>query len=765
MRDLQLKRKASLLRRLRVLMALCLAISVIGLGVKSYFLSVTEQRALDLLERSTPVIEVAKTVPELVQDFRRTSIRIEGAQTEDDLVALRAHVEELKGTATARFDLEVDDLLAALGDILDLQTQIVQERDEIGQRVEQETLRLDSLVWSLETEQARLSLELSRMAIGQETMPQVREMLATLAGVSRMSLGIGALRATTHDMRVRLDGDSYYLKPVFLRETDVIVTHLGRMPVSDTRNFLAVEFLAHKQAMVGPEGVFSRFSALEALNDKQLAATQRADALLQRLVVDTEGLTGTAVADFRALAAENRATTRATRQIDLLVTSVAWVGGVGIFWMLIERNLFARIEQLVRSARILADGAFENAVRKQAEDEVGELEQAIERFRITSLALSTTHAKLATLLEHAPSGIITANQDGFIESANVAMEQMFRLNTHELVGLHLNTLLPSIIEGGDLQFSAHLTDPDDPDACPPEDRELQGHRRDGESFELEVSMRYIDAGGVTCLVAIFRDVSERKAAEVQLQSAYAEVQKQRAELERSNHDLDNFAYGASHDLKAPLRAIRNISGWIEDDFEGMINEETAQNFEMMRSRMQRMERLLDDLLDYSRIGRVEDPSYAVTGEMLVDEVVGLCDIPPGFKVETTDEMKDLELETMPLKNILLNLVSNAIKHHDRDTGRIRISVQCADGQRVFEVADDGPGIPPEFHQRVLRMFETLKPRDQVEGSGMGLAMVKRQIELRGGHIEIRSGEGRGTAFRFSLPQLRVSEPLRIGTTG
>ncbi|WP_190324000.1 ATP-binding protein [Salipiger aestuarii] len=746
-------------------MALCLAISVLGLGVKSYFLSLTEQRARDLLERSTPVIEAARSVPELVQDFRRTSSLIEKADSETDLIALQAHVDVLKKSAKARFDLEVDDLLAALGRILALQTRIVRERDEIGQRIARETMRLDSLVWALETEQAQLALELSQITGQRDAMPRMQATLATLAGVARMTSGIGALRATTHDMGMRLAGESFHLKPIFLRETDVIATHLGRMPASETRRVLAAEFLAHKRAMVGAEGVFNRFHALEALNAEKLGASERANALLQKLVVETEGLTGAAVADFRALAARNRVTTRSTRQIDLLVTSLAWVGGVAIFWMLIERNLFARIEQLVGSARILADGAFEHPVRKLASDEVGELEQAVERFRITSLALSSTHAKLTSLLENAPSGIITADQHGFIESANVVMEQMFRLDTNDLIGLNLNTLLPSIIEGGDVLVAPALADADDAGPRPPGHFDVKGHRKTGESFEMEVSLSQIDADGGTSLVGIFRDVSERKAAEAELQTAYAALEKQREELECSNHDLDNFAHGASHDLKAPLRAIRNISGWIEDDFEGTIDAETANNFKMMRSRIQRMERLLDDLLDYSRIGRVEGTSDVVSGAALVHEVVGLCDVPEGFEIETSDKMEELDVEMMPLKNILLNLVSNAIKHHDRGAGRIRISTEYDDGQQVFEVADDGPGIRPEFHQRVLRMFETLQPRDRVEGSGMGLAMVKRQVELRGGRIEIRSGEGRGTAFRFTLPSVTTPEPQRIEVFG
>ena len=683
------------------------------------------------------------------------------ADSEEDLAGLHAHVQELTQTARARFNLKIDDLLGALAEILSRQERIVQDRATIAEHLEQETLRLDSLVWALETERASLSLDLSRIAIRDDTMPQVQSMLSTLAGVSRMSSGIGALRATSHDMQMRLSGESFHLKPVFLRETDVIATHLGRMPPSDTRKFLAAEFLGHKRAMVGKGGVFDRFAALVSLGEQQARATRRADALLQALVIQTEGMTSAAVADFRALAVENRETTRTARQIDLLVTSLAWVGGLGIFWMLIERNLFARVERLVGSARILAEGAFENPVRVSAADEVGELEQAVERFRVTSLALSTTHAKLATLLENAPNGIITADQDGYIESANVAMEQMFMLESHELIGLHMNALLPSIIEGDEVTFGRQFAGPQEGCAYTPEHRDLQGHRKNGASFALEVSTRRIEAEGGTCLVAIFRDVSDRKAAEAKLRSAYAELQKHREELERSNHDLDNFAYGASHDLKAPLRAIRNISGWIEDDFADAINDETAQNFALMRSRIQRMERLLDDLLAYSRIGRTEQVSHVVTGAALVREVVGLCDVPPGFTIDTSDEMMRLEVETMPLKNILLNLVSNAIKHHDRDTGRVRISTESGANGRVFEVADDGPGIRPEFHQRVLRMFETLRPRDQVEGSGMGLAMVKRQIELRGGHLEIRSGKGRGTAFRFTLPAGQPPEALPV----
>jgi signal transduction histidine kinase len=168
-----------------------------------------------------------------------------------------------------------------------------------------------------------------------------------------------------------------------------------------------------------------------------------------------------------------------------------------------------------------------------------------------------------------------------------------------------------------------------------------------------------------------------------------------------------------------------------------------------------MEKLLDDLLEYSRIGRRSvDQRLAeiVNGSVLMDNILELLSPPKGFTVTVSRGFADIHVLRMPLQQILMNLVSNAIKHHDKKEGCIKVTVEDDGGMYVFAVEDDGPGIPAQFHEQVFKMFQTLKPRDQVEGSGMGLAMVRKNVEVFGGTIKLESSEGKGSVFRFTWPR-------------
>jgi signal transduction histidine kinase len=172
-----------------------------------------------------------------------------------------------------------------------------------------------------------------------------------------------------------------------------------------------------------------------------------------------------------------------------------------------------------------------------------------------------------------------------------------------------------------------------------------------------------------------------------------------------------------------------------------------------------MDKLLDDLLEYARIGRSNGKRYAETtaGDKLMDNILEMLS-PAGFTVAVSPSFAGIQVPVMPLQQILMNLISNAIKHHDKENGCIEVTVESRGERYVFAVKDDGPGIPAKFHEQIFKMFQTIKPRDQVEGSGMGLAMVRKHVELFGGTIAVES-EGRGSTFRFTWPQLQNRSPF------
>ncbi len=248
---------------------------------------------------------------------------------------------------------------------------------------------------------------------------------------------------------------------------------------------------------------------------------------------------------------------------------------------------------------------------------------------------------------------------------------------------------------------------------------------------------------------------EARATEVQLrhlnETLEERVAERTAELERSNEELDRFAYVASHDLKAPLRAINNLALWIHEDAFESLPAVTQTHLAKLRGRVQRMEHLLDDLLVYSRTGRIQHAPQLVQTAPFVRGIFDLLAPPPDFTLIIHDVVPQLYTQRVPLETVLRNLMGNAIKHHDRPDGQVTVAMREASGWVEIEVADDGPGIAPSYHQRIFEMFQTLRPRDQVEGSGMGLAIVKKTVESLGGTIALESELGTGSRFRFLWP--------------
>jgi signal transduction histidine kinase len=261
-----------------------------------------------------------------------------------------------------------------------------------------------------------------------------------------------------------------------------------------------------------------------------------------------------------------------------------------------------------------------------------------------------------------------------------------------------------------------------------------------------------------------RALARAEQAEGSAAARAAELARSVEELKRSNRDLDEFAYVASHDLKAPLRAIDNLARFIDEDAVELLPEASRQHLTRMQQRVRRMEKLLEDLLDYSRAGRIGHQPEVVNVQRLVREAVELIAPPEKFDVRIASDLPELVAPRIPLEQIFRNLIGNAVKHHDRADGHIAIGWSDRGDSVEFSVADDGPGIAPEHHERVFRMFSTLKPRDDLEGSGMGLALIKKLLNAAGGSIRLES-DGRGAIFRFAWPRSGAGSGARPGERG
>jgi signal transduction histidine kinase len=260
------------------------------------------------------------------------------------------------------------------------------------------------------------------------------------------------------------------------------------------------------------------------------------------------------------------------------------------------------------------------------------------------------------------------------------------------------------------------------------------------TFWLQV---FCGALAASLVFAVFYILRQRRQAKAPVSpNAEAELQRQRDELARSNADLEQFAYVASHDLKAPLRAISNLARWLADDLGAHMRPQDRENLDLMLDRVARMNRMLDDLLSYSRAGRAKDLGEAVSLPVLLREVWDSLGSPQAFELDSVG-LPDARVDSIPFRLLLLNLLGNAIKHHDRPSGHIKVRASVWQGRLALKVEDDGPGIPVRDRERVFQMFQTLKPRDEVEGSGIGLALVKKLVERRGGRAWLEDATTRG----------------------
>lgn len=242
------------------------------------------------------------------------------------------------------------------------------------------------------------------------------------------------------------------------------------------------------------------------------------------------------------------------------------------------------------------------------------------------------------------------------------------------------------------------------------------------------------------------DVTARVTAETKLK-AYTR------DLERINAELDQFAYVVSHDLKAPLRAINNLSEWIEEDISDMLEGETKDQFRLLRGRVHRMENLINGILSYSRAGRIKTVKERFLIKSLTDEICESFSTkkPLIFKVQG-DASVEIVAEKIALTQILQNLISNGIKYNDKAEIEITVGWKDMGSQFEFSVGDNGPGISPEFHERIFVIFQTLQARDELESTGVGLAIVKKILDEKHSTIRIESALGEGTTFFFNWPK-------------
>lgn len=270
-------------------------------------------------------------------------------------------------------------------------------------------------------------------------------------------------------------------------------------------------------------------------------------------------------------------------------------------------------------------------------------------------------------------------------------------------------------------------------------------------FEARTVPIQAEEGPPTNAIVMLRDMSDREEAR-RLVEQRAALEATNARLQSANAELETFAYAASHDLKSPLRALSNLSSWIEEELADVGRPDVDRYLGMMRERVDYLVHLVDDLLAYSRAGNVGTDLRSVRITDLVERIGQGIGLPADFELTVGGDVQALITAEAPLERVLSNAIGNALQHHDRDHGTIRVEAISEDAFVRFAIDDDGPGIPEPYREQVFGVFRRLSRINQGTSTGMGLALIRKTVDGVGGQVWIEANSPRGTRLIFTWPR-------------
>lgn len=359
-------------------------------------------------------------------------------------------------------------------------------------------------------------------------------------------------------------------------------------------------------------------------------------------------------------------------------------------------------------------------------------------------------ARLQAVTNTVLDGLITIDDHGLIQTFNPAATRIFGYTETEVVGHNVNMLMPDPYRAEHDGYLGHYLSGGAARVIGI-GREVSGRRKNGTVFPMELGVNEMQANGARSFVGTVRDISERKAADAAIHDFIDK-------LTRSNQELDDFAYIASHDLKEPIRGLSNNARFLHEDYTDAVDDTGKRRLNRMVYLCQRMEALVDDLLYFSRLSRQELAIQSVDLNAVIRDIELMMEatlvernveivLPAPLPVVTCDVPRVTEL--------FRNLIGNAVKYNDKPRKRVEIGVSEIDEARqapVFYVRDNGIGIDARFFSDIFRIFKRLNEEDDtVKGTGVGLTFVKKIVERHSGRIWLESELGVGTTFYFTLP--------------
>ncbi|MGQ3684063.1 MAG: sensor histidine kinase [Candidatus Loosdrechtia sp.] len=403
------------------------------------------------------------------------------------------------------------------------------------------------------------------------------------------------------------------------------------------------------------------------------------------------------------------------------------------------RSTAKSIRELKKGTEIIGNGNLNYRIRLQSKDELGQL--ALSFNKMTESLQKTTISRdySDSIIQSIIGGLIILSPDWNIKDVNNATCEMLGYEENELIGTSIDKILAEVSKFK-REGMKDLTD--------------NGFVKNAEGVFLSKDGGHIpvlfsgsvmhNSGTVSGMVFVVLDITEQKrigAKQIQLLS----------ELKSANRELNDFAYVVSHDLKAPLRSISSLAGWIVSDYGDRFDDEGKKQMDLLINRVHRMNALIEGILQYSRAGRVKEEKGEMNLNTIVKNVIDLINPPKNIEITIQNELPVISCESICIEQVFQNLLSNAVKYTDKPEGKIQIAC-CREGSYWrFSIADNGPGIEEKYFEKIFQIFQKLKSRDEVEGTGIGLSIVKKIVGMYGGKVWLESKVGYGSTFFFTLP--------------
>jgi PAS domain S-box-containing protein len=363
--------------------------------------------------------------------------------------------------------------------------------------------------------------------------------------------------------------------------------------------------------------------------------------------------------------------------------------------------------------------------------------------------------KLSLVASKTDNAVVITSNTGIIEWVNDGFTRITGFPYYEAVGKSLIPLLNGP-ETDLLQVERLENDLQQFKSC---ESELLRYTKDGNPIWIHDSITPItdDKSENRKFIFIMSDINERKKSEIKLEEYLRD-------LEKTNQELDKFAYIVSHDLKAPLRAIGNLTDWIVEDQDVKLSQDAKENFSIIKGRVKRMEQLINAILEYSKASKRKGSQELFSFTEIIEDAIDLVASDKHCTVEVNGNLPEYYGDKVKFQQVFMNLIGNAVKHNNKTEKHIKINFEEEQKFLKFSITDNGPGIDKRYHEKVFVIFQTLKARDEFESTGIGLSIVKKIIEEAGGTIWIDSTPGQGATFYFTIPKNTLDPGIITGKT-